>query len=266
MKEELPAVRADVLDYPERTAATVPRRAFVTGGTSPMGSAIVRRFAQAGHAVAFSYNTNGERAEKLAAETGADAYALDFRGDWRAPDLDVDILVNNAGVNLASEEIFGTSDEEIETTMRINFYAPVRLIRQYGRGMRDRGFGRVVTINSGMGLVPPARRLSYGASKHAMRAATRSLAQELAGYGITVNDVCPGPVDSFMFREKAQAAVAAGRFADTGAYLDDFRSRVPTGSLILADEVAAAVAFLAAEESGSITGVALRVDGGMYNL
>jgi NAD(P)-dependent dehydrogenase (short-subunit alcohol dehydrogenase family) len=142
----------------------------------------------------------------------------------------------------------------------------VGVIRNYGRGRRDRGFGRVVTINSGMGLVPPARRLSYGASKHAMRAATRSLAQELAAYGITVNDVCPGPVDSFMFREKAQAAIDTGRFADTAAYLADFLSRVPTGSLILAAEVAAAVAFLAAEDSGSITGVALRVDGGMYNL
>ena len=266
MEEELPYVRADVLDFPERTVPTVRRRAFVTGGTSPMGSAIVRRFARAGHEVSFSYNSNGERAKELAAETGAEPCALDFRREWRAPELDVDILVNNAGVNLASEEIFGTSDEEIETTMRINFYAPVRLIRHYGRGMRERGFGRVVTINSGMGLVPPARRLSYGASKHAMRAATRSLAQELAAYGITVYDVCPGPVDSFMFRAKAQEAVDAGRFADTGVYLADFLSKVPTGSLIVADEVAAAVAFLAAEESGSITGVALRVDGGMYNL
>jgi 3-hydroxybutyrate dehydrogenase len=231
-----------------------------------MGSAIVRWFAQAGHTVSFSYNSNGERAKELAAETGAGAYALDFGRDWQAPDLDVDILVNNAGVNLASSEIFDTSDEEIETTMRVNLYAPVRLIRHYGRGMRTRGFGRVVNINSGMGLVPPARRLSYGASKHALRAATRSLAQELAPYKITVNDVCPGPVDSFMFRAKAQAAVDMGRFADTDAYLADFLARVPTGSLIPADEVAAAVAFLSAEGSGSITGVALRVDGGMYNL
>jgi NAD(P)-dependent dehydrogenase (short-subunit alcohol dehydrogenase family) len=244
----------------------VCRRAFVTGGTSPMGTAIVRRFTQAGHEVSFSYNSNAVRAKELAAETGARAYALDFSRDWQAPGLDVDILVNNAGVNLATEEIFGTSDAEIETTMRINFYAPVRLIRQYGQGMRERGFGRIVTINSGMGLVPPARRLSYGASKHAMRAATRSLAQELAPSKITVNDVCPGPVDSFMFRAKAQAAVDAGRFPDTAAYLADFLAKVPTGSFILADEVAAAVAFLAAEDSGSITGVALRVDGGMYNL
>jgi NAD(P)-dependent dehydrogenase (short-subunit alcohol dehydrogenase family) len=242
------------------------RAAFVTGGTSPMGSAIVRRFTQAGHEVSFSYHSNAERAKELATETRAAAYALDFAREWQAPELDIDILVNNAGVNLATEEIFDTSDDEIETTMRINFYAPVRLIRHYGQGMRDRGFGRVVNINSGMGLVPPARRLSYGASKHAMRAATRSLAQELAAYRITVNDVCPGPVDSFMFRAKAQAAVDAGRFADADSYLADFLSRVPTGNLIRTDEVASAVAFLAAEDSGSITGVALRVDGGMYNL
>lgn len=242
------------------------RRAFVTGGTSPMGSAIVRRFTEAGHEVSFSYHSNASGAKELAAATGAAACPLDFGRDWQPPALDVDILVNNAGVNLATEEIFGTSDEEIELTMRINFYAPVRLIRHYGQGMRDRGFGRIVNINSGMGLVPPARRLSYGASKHAMRAATRSLAQELAAYQITVNDVCPGPVDSFMFRAKARAAVDAGTFADADAYVADFLSRVPTGTLIQAEEVASAVAFLAADDSASITGVALRVDGGMYNL
>jgi NAD(P)-dependent dehydrogenase (short-subunit alcohol dehydrogenase family) len=247
-------------------SATKEKVAFVTGGTSPIGAAIVRRLSSDGCSVRFTFCSNEEGAQKLARECDASAFQIDFTGVWEPPDMAVDILVNNAGVNLAGKEIVDTPDEEIERSMAINFLAPVRLMREYCKGMRTRGFGRIVNINSGMGLTAPAKRLSYTASKHALRAATRSLAQELAPYQITVNDVCPGPVDSAMFRVKANEAVSSGRFATVEDYLADFVTQVPMGRFITADEVASAVAFLASPLSGACTGLAVRVDGGKLNV
>ena len=243
-----------------------PRSALVTAGTSAIGSAIVRALAAAGDSVTFTYRSKPDAADRLAAECGATACHLDLERDWTPPALDIDVLVNNAGISLSGHAIWDTPDEDLQRSLTVNYLAPVRLIRHYSAGMRERGFGRIVNINSLYGLTAPARTLGYTASKHALRAATRSLAQELAPYGITVNDVCPGPVDSEMVRSRGDVAVAAGRVASIAAYLDEFAARVPLGRLIAAEEIAQAVAFLTGEGSAALTGLAVRVDGGMLNV
>jgi NAD(P)-dependent dehydrogenase (short-subunit alcohol dehydrogenase family) len=131
--------------------------------------------------------------------------------------------------------------------------------------MTNSRFGRIININSRGGLTSPANRLSYAMSKHALRALTQSLANELAPYGITVNDICPGPVDSDMLRDMGTAAVSAGRFSSLDEYLDDVRADMPTRRLVDPDEVAAVAEFLIAPSSGSCNGLALRVDGALLS-
>jgi NAD(P)-dependent dehydrogenase (short-subunit alcohol dehydrogenase family) len=101
--------------------------------------------------------------------------------------------------------------------------------------------------------------------KFALRAMTCSLAQELAPFGITVNDVCPGPVDSAMLRSMGAGAVEEGRYDSVEEYLASVGQDLPTRRLVLPSEVASAVSYLASPESSACTGQAIRVDGGLLN-
>lgn len=235
---------------------------LIAGGTGAIGSAIVRRFARDGHRVTFTWAHSAEEAHELAAELDVRSLHLDMLADWNPPDVHVDVLVNNVGVNLSGHGVDAVTDVELQTTFKVNVLGAVRLAQAYLPAMANRGFGRIVNINSLYGLTVPAHRLSYGVSKFAMRAVTSSLAQEFARHGVTVNDVCPGPVDSAMLRAMGQTAVDHGRSASLTAYLADVAREVPIGRLIAATEVAAATAWLASAESGACNGVALRVDGG----
>lgn|GEM_PF-5153906 len=160
----------------------------------------------------------------------------------------------------------GNPDADLQRSLTINYLSPVRLIRHYSLGMRERGFGRTININSLYGLTAPAHTVGYTASKHALRAATRSLAQELAPSRHHRERCLPRARrlgDGALARE---VAVAAGRVPSIAAYLDEFAARVPLARLIEADEIVSAVAFLAGDASAAITGLALRVDGGMLNV
>lgn len=239
------------------------RAVFVCGGTGAIGEALVREFAQRGDHVHFSYNSSLQQAEALAAELNVTPLRLDLANPFDPPDLQPDILVNNAGVNLSGHPLSATSDDEVLATHRVNVLGPLRLCQAYVPGMASRRFGRIININSLWGLAAPANRLSYAMSKHALRALTLSLADELAGDGITVNDICPGPVDSAMLRSMGAEAVASGRFDSVADYIYDVEREMPTGSLVTPEQVAAVAAFLATPEASNCNGLAIKVDGGL---
>lgn len=239
------------------------RKVFVSGGTGAIGRGIVERLANEGHTIHFSFCSSEAEARELESSLGATAHHIDYSTEWAPPISQADILINNAGINLSGHDVLATSQEEIEATLCVNFGAAMRLCQHFVPEMKARTWGRIVNVNSLYCLLRPRIRLSYTTSKFALRALTGTLAAELASSGITVNDVCPGPVDSQMLRTMGQLAVEAGRYGSLEEYLQGVGRDVPIGRLISPAEVAEAVAFLISDLAGACTGLSLRVDGGM---
>jgi 3-oxoacyl-[acyl-carrier protein] reductase len=235
--------------------------ALVTGASGGIGSAIAQALAGQGARLAVS-GSNVEKLDAFRGTLGGDHVALACNlSDGAAVDALVpqavealggklDILVNNAGVtrdNLAMR----MKDEEWSDVIRINLEAAFRLSRAALKPMMRARFGRIVSITSVVGVTGNPGQANYAASKAGLIGMSKSLAQEIASRGITVNCVAPGMIRSAM----------------TDALNDEQRkvilSRIPAGNLGEGGDVAAAVAYLASREAGYVTGQTLHVNGGM---
>ena len=235
------------------------RKVLVTGGTGTIGQALVRRFARE-YPVIFQYLHNDRVAKHLEQETGAQKWKMDLRkDDIKAPD-GIAILINNVGINEGDEETSDVSESTWCKTLDVNLTATWRVTRQCLPEMVRAGWGRIISISSIYGYRAAVGILPYTVSKHGLRGLTATVALEYGGKGITANEICPGPVESSML--KRIAAEQAGAEGAEG-YLIEVSEDLPIKRLIKADEIAWAVAFLAAEESGGINGISLPVDGGM---
>ena len=234
------------------------RRAFVTGGAQGIGLAVVQRLAAEGCAVVFA-DRDAQAAEHAAAETGATACVLDVT-DAESLRATIDahgpfgVLVNNAGLD--QHGYFTASvPADWRAILDVNLEAVLVATQAALPGMRAAGYGRIVNVASEAGRLGSRGGAVYAAAKGGVIAFTRSLARECADYGVTANAVAPGPIDTPLLR----AAVAAG---------GDKLMRAMTDATLLKrlgdpDEVAAAVAFLASDAAGYITGEVLGVSGGM---
>jgi NAD(P)-dependent dehydrogenase (short-subunit alcohol dehydrogenase family) len=162
-----------------------------------------------------------------------------------------DVLVNNAGVSLICP-VEDTSLEQWQRVMAVNLAGPFLLCRELGQQMLDRGTGSIVNVASIAGLHGVIHRAAYNASKHGLIGLTRTLAAEWGGRGVRVNAVCPGWIKTEM----------DARDMGSGAYTDnDIIDRVPMARFAIPEEIARAIAFLAADDN-FINGVSLPVDGG----
>lgn len=238
--------------------------AVVTGGSRGIGRAVVRRLAQRGFAVRFTYVKQEEAATQLVRElqgeglsAGAarvdarDAAAASAMIDGVVSELGrLDVLVNNAAVT--SDRLLALMDESqwstvLATSLNGLFGATKPAVRQMMRQRR----GRIVNVTSVSGLMGMPGQTNYSAAKAAIMGFTRSLAVEVAGLGIPVNAVAPGYIDTDMLAtlspEQRKAALEA----------------VPMRRLGTADEVATLVAFLAADAPDYVTGQVLVIDGGL---
>ena len=162
----------------------------------------------------------------------------------------IDILVNNAG--LTRDNIFiRMSDEEWQLVLDVNLTAGFKLARAAVRGMMKRRFGRIIGIASVVGVMGNAGQANYAASKGGMIAMNKSLAQEVASRGVTVNSIAPGFIRTPM----------------TDVLTDDVKAklmaRIPAGKLGEAQDIANVVAFLASDEAQYITGQTININGGM---
>ena len=251
------------------------KRALVTGSTAGIGYAIAEGLAQEGAEVI----VNGRNAERVAKVTADLIHATDTKAIGIAADLGsaegverlvneagrVDILVNNVGIftPIPFTEI---SDDAWHEIFNINVMSGVRLSRALVRGMVGRGWGRIVFISSESGVQIPAEMVHYGVTKTAQLALSRGIAESVAGTGVTVNAVLPGPTRSEGVEEFVDK-LASDHGVDLESFKRDFVRTMRPSSLIgrFAEpkEVANLVVFLCGEGSSAITGTSLRVDGGV---
>jgi 3-oxoacyl-[acyl-carrier protein] reductase len=235
--------------------------ALVTGASGGIGSAVATALAGQGARLALS-GSNVEKLEAFAKTLGGDHICVPCDlGDGAAVDAlvpqavealggNLDILINNAGVT-RDNLIMRMKDDEWETVQRINLEAAFRLIRAAARPMMKARFGRIISITSVVGVTGNPGQANYAASKAGLIGMSKSLAQELASRGITVNCVAPGFIRSAMTD------------ALNDAQKEAIMARIPAGALGEGADIGAAVVYLASKEAGYVTGQTLHVNGGM---
>jgi 2-hydroxycyclohexanecarboxyl-CoA dehydrogenase len=245
------------------------RVAIVTGGARGIGRAIALALAADGRAVAVGDLLVPE-AEAVATEIrdgGGEALGLELdvtaaatvaaAVDRVVAELGpVDVLVNNAGWD--ELRAFVDTDEAFwDRVIDVNFKGCLRMTHAVLPGMIDRGWGRVVSIGSDAGRVGSSLESVYAGAKGAIIAFMKTIARETARQGVTANTVCPGPTDTPLLGEIVGAA------QDAQKVIEAMTRAVPMKRLGTPEEVAAAVAFLASEDAGFITGQTLSVSGGL---
>ena len=236
------------------------RVALVTGGTRGIGRAISVELQKQGRKVVANHAGNDEAARAFTAETGIPAYKWDV-GDHEAcmegvakVEADqgpVEILVNNAGIT-RDGTIMKMTFEMWREVLRVNLSGCFSMSKAVFSGMRDRKWGRIVNIGSINGQGGQYGQVNYAAAKSGIHGFTKALAQEGARYGVTVNALAPGYIDTDMV-----AAVPPD-------VLEKIKARVPIGRLGRAEEIARGVAFLCAEDAEFITGSTLSINGGQH--
>ena len=236
------------------------RTALVTGGSRGIGAAISIALKDAGYNVAANYAGNDEAAAKFKAETGIPVFkwsvadydaCADGIGKVEAEVGPIDVLVNNAGITRDAPFHKMTPDQWREV-IDTNLSGVFNMTHPVWPGMRERKFGRVITISSINGQKGQFAQANYSAAKAGDLGFTKALAQEGARAGITVNAVCPGYIATDMVMavpEKVREQIIA---------------QIPVGRLGEADEIARCVVFLASDAAGFITGSTISANGGQF--
>jgi NAD(P)-dependent dehydrogenase (short-subunit alcohol dehydrogenase family) len=233
---------------------TTSRVVLVTGGNRGIGLATAKRFRAAGHKVAITARSGqADDAEGLTVvrcdvtDSGSVDTAISEIEDTLGT---VEVLVSNAGIT-KDGLVLRMGDDDFTEVLDANLTGGFRVAKRVVKGMMRARWGRMVFVSSVVGLGGQAGQANYAASKAGLIGLARSLAKEFASRNITANVVAPGPIETDML----------------AALTDDQReamlAMVPAGRLGAPDEIAAAIAFLASDDAGYITGTVLPVDGGL---
>ncbi|WP_313801747.1 acetoacetyl-CoA reductase [Sphingobium sp.] len=234
--------------------------AIVTGGTRGIGEAISSTLKELGYTVAANYAGNAEKARAFTARTGIAAFrwnvgdhqaCLDGCAEVAAKLGPIDIIINNAGIT-RDGVLAKMSFDDWNEVMRINLGGCFNMAKATFGGMRERGWGRIVNIGSVNGQAGQYGQVNYAAAKSGIHGFTKALAQEGAKYGVTVNAIAPGYIDTDMV-----SAVPA-------PVLDKIIDKIPVGRLGQANEIARGVAFLCSNDAAFITGSMLSINGGQH--
>jgi acetoacetyl-CoA reductase len=236
------------------------RVAIVTGGTRGIGEAISLALHEMGVAVAANYAGNEEKAREFSERTGIRSYKWDVSdcdacaagvGQVEAELGLVDIVVNNAGIT-RDTTMKRMSRQMWDEVIDVNLGGCFNMAAAVFDGMTKRKFGRIVNIGSINGQAGQYGQVNYAAAKSGIHGFTKALAQEGARFGVTVNAIAPGYIDTDMV-----AAVPPD-------VLEKIVARIPVGRLGRADEIARGVAFLCSDDAGFVTGSTLSINGGQH--
>ena len=236
------------------------RVAIVTGGSRGIGEAISLALKEQGRTVVANYGGNDEAAKAFTERTGIPARKWDV-GDHEACIAgceavaaefgEVDIVVNNAGIT-RDGTLHRMTYEDWNDVMRVNLGGCFNMAKACFPGMRERGWGRIVTIGSINGQAGQYGQVNYAAAKSGIHGFTKALAQEGAKFGVTVNAIAPGYIDTDMV-----AAVPE-------PVLEKIVAKIPVGRLGHAEEIARGAAFLTSDDAEFVTGSTMSINGGQH--
>ncbi|MDN5913739.1 MAG: 3-oxoacyl-ACP reductase FabG [Pseudonocardia sp.] len=240
------------------------RVAIVTGGARGIGAAITTALARSGVHVAAGYSSNSQAAEDLAGKLGAEGASVSVhQGNVGEPDDcsrvvsevieqqgRVDYLINNAGITV-DKTVRKLTVEDWHAVLRINLSGAFYMSKAVLEHMTDAGFGRIVNISSVIGQTGSVGQANYASSKAGLIGFSKSLAQEVARKGVTVNCVAPGYIETEMVASVPEKV------------LNKLLANVPMGRLGQASEIARTVSFLVDDNAGYITGSVISVNGGL---
>ena len=252
------------------------RRVLVTGSTAGIGFATAKTFLEAGADVVI----NGRSEKSVAAAIGRlsehagriAGFAGDLSEESACRELvsaheHFDVLINNLGI-FGPQDYFEIPDSEWLRFFQTNVMSGVRLSRAYAPGMAERGWGRIVFVSSESGVSIPSDMIHYGFTKTAQLAVSRGLAKRLAGTGVTVNSVLPGPTLSEGVAEMLEAERSkSGRDIEQVAtdFVTEHRSSSVIRRAATVQEVANMIVYVSSQQASATTGAALRVDGGIVD-
>lgn len=248
------------------------KRALVTGSTAGIGLAIARGLAEAGASVVINGRTKANVDEALArfgsAVRGRTIDLSTAEGTQELITLEpaFDIVVNNLGI-FQPQDFFETDDAIWDRHWQVNVMPGVRLARAYLPGMAERGWGRMLFLGSESAFNIPADMIHYGVSKTADVALARGLAKRMAGTGVTVNSILPGPTLSEGVAQMLKAQTEGGKSLEEAgaAFVRTQRPSSLIRRLASVEEVASMAVYLASPLASATTGAALRVDGGVID-
>jgi acetoacetyl-CoA reductase len=234
--------------------------AVVTGGTRGIGEAICLELKNMGHQVVANYGGNDQAAKEFTARTEIPAFKFDV-SDYDAVEAglkqiesdfgSIDVLVNNAGIT-RDGVLAKMNCDNWNAVLDTNLKSCYNTCHTLVPGMRDRKFGRIINISSINGQAGQYGQVNYTAAKAGILGFTKALALETAKYGITVNAIAPGYVDTEMVRAVPEDV------------LEKIIKRIPVGRLGHTGDIARAARFLAEEQNSFITGATLSINGGQF--
>jgi acetoacetyl-CoA reductase len=239
----------------------MPRTALVTGGSRGIGAAISKALKAEGYAVAATYAGNDEAARAFTAATGIKTYKWDVShyedckkgvAQVEAEVGPIDVLVNNAGIT-RDAPFHKMTPEHWHAVIDTNLTGLFNMTHNVWGGMRERKYGRVISISSINGQKGQFAQANYAAAKAGDIGFSKALAQEGARAGITVNVICPGYINTEMMSTIPEKVMN-----------DVILPQIPVGRLGEPEEIARAVVFLASEQAAFITGSTLTANGGQY--
>ena len=238
------------------------RKALVTGGAAGIGAAASRALAERGaHVVVADLDRDG--AEKLAADLGGSAWAVDLLDTAALEDLrlDCDILVNNAGIQKVAP-LHEFEPEAFRRIQRLMVEAPFLLIRAALPHMYEHGWGRVINLGSVHGIRASAFKGAYVAAKHALEGLSKVTALEGAEHGVTSNCVSPGYVRTALVERQIADQAATHGIPEAEVLQKVMLTEMAVKRLVEPEEVASLVAWLASDDAGMVTGASYTMDGG----
>lgn len=234
------------------------RLAFVTGGTRGIGEGICEHLLEHGYKVVTSYLSNDARAEQLNRRTGIECFKFDI-SDYaacaeavekiKAKYGEISVLVNNAGI-VRDNTMRNLPVEDWQAVINTNLGGVFNLCRLIFPDMVKNNYGRIINISSLVGQCGGYGQTNYVAAKAGILGLTKALAIEGARFGVTVNSIAPGYVETDMLKDIPERV------------MEKILSKIPVGRLGQVAEIARGVGFLAAEESGFITGSTISINGG----